>query len=561
MSGGGALAGKVALITGGTQGIGRAVGRLFVRQGARLVFTGRRPERVAATLEALRAEGIDDAVGLTLDVRSAAEVEAMARTVLERFGRIDLLVACAGILRAPGTPPRLLQDLPPEEWDAVIETDLHGLFLTNRAVLPAMIRQGGGDIVNLASKSGRQGVAMDGAYCAAKFGVVSLTESIADEARPHGIRVQAVLPGTFDSEVWEQNGPLPRPRGLPPVDRVADLILAMVTLPPDVCLAPVVIEPVGASAKFAARPGAHTIAPGAGHPAAGGGRLAGQVVVVTGGTGGIGLATCRAAAREGASVVVADLDPERIEQAVKELEGATRTFSTGGSAAGAPIPAGAPAAPGTHLGVRCDVRSDTDCRRLAATTLERFGRIDALVACAGVLRGPGGAPRPAADTTPEEWRHVLDVNLRGTYLSNRAVLPAMTARHRGSIINVASLSGLKGRAHDAPYCASKAGILGLSESILAEVRRHGVRVQAILPDVVDTPLWRQNGPVPRPGDALPPERIADLIVFMLTQPDDTMLVAPAIAPLRARRRKPAAAPAGTATATAATAAAEELVRR
>jgi NAD(P)-dependent dehydrogenase (short-subunit alcohol dehydrogenase family) len=139
---------------------------------------------------------------------------------------------------------------------------------------------------------------------------------------------------------------------------------------------------------------------------------------------------------------------------------------------------------------------------------------------------------------------VIDVNLRGTYLSNRAVLPALIEQRRGTILNLSSVSGIRARAHDAAYCASKFAVLGLSESLHAEVRRYGVRVQAILPDVVATPLWEQNGPVPRPADALPPERVADLIVFMLTQPDDTTLVAPMIAPLRARRRKSAPAETG-----------------
>jgi NAD(P)-dependent dehydrogenase (short-subunit alcohol dehydrogenase family) len=248
------------------------------------------------------------------------------------------------------------------------------------------------------------------------------------------------------------------------------------------------------------------------------GRLNGKVVIVTGGTGGLGLAVCRRAAQEGASVVVADVDKGRIDQALASL-----------------APPHPPAA--GHLGFVLDVRRETDNQELARATLERFGRIDALVACAGILRMRGTSPKPLVQTTTEEWDEILDINLRGVFLSNRAVLPTMIEQRVGTILNISSVSGLKGRAHDGPYCASKFGIIGLSQSIADEVRNYGVKVQAIMPDAIDTPLWDQNYPVPRPGDALPPERVADLIVFMLMQPEDTVLVGPVIAPLGARRRK------------------------
>lgn len=245
-----------------------------------------------------------------------------------------------------------------------------------------------------------------------------------------------------------------------------------------------------------------------------GGQLADKSVIVTGGTGGIGLAVCRAAASEGASLVIADLNQERVDAAVAKL----------------PEPA-------RHLGVALDVRDEAATQALADRTLERYGRIDALVACAGILRLPGTAPKPLAQTTTQEFDAVLDVNLKGVFLSNRAVLPAMIRQRSGIIINISSVSGLKGRAHDGPYCASKFGVIGLSQCIQDEVRTYGIKVQAVLPDSIDTPFWEQNYPVPKPGHLLPPERVADLVVFMLCQPDDTMLVAPVIAPSGARRRK------------------------
>jgi len=246
-------------------------------------------------------------------------------------------------------------------------------------------------------------------------------------------------------------------------------------------------------------------------------RLVGKVVMVTGGTGGIGRAVCEVVAREGGSVVVCDVNKERIDEVVSRLSES---------------PTGA-----NHLGLRVDVRSEADNQAMVKATLDRFGRIDALIACAGILRGPGESPKPIIEVSLAEWDTVLDVNLNGVFLSNRAVLPTMVQQRSGIIINISSVQGLLGRALDGPYCASKFGVIGLSQSIAEEVKSYGVKVQAIMPHAIDTPMWDQNGPVPKPGNALPPERVADLILFMLTQPEDTVLLGTVIAPLGARMRK------------------------
>jgi len=249
--------------------------------------------------------------------------------------------------------------------------------------------------------------------------------------------------------------------------------------------------------------------------------LRSKVAIVTGGASGIGRATCHALAVEGSQVVIVDVSPERIEATLGEL----RALSNGS---------------GGHLGLSLDVRDEEAMASMAEQTLERFDRIDVLVASAGVLRGTGSSPKPMVQVSTSEWDQVLDTNLKGMFLSNRAVLPAMIRQRHGDIINISSVSGRQGRAHDAPYCASKAGVIGMSESLAEEVRGYGIRVQVVIPDAVKTPIWDQNGPVPCPAEALPPERVADLIVHMLTQPPDTMLVGVVIAPLRARRRRPMA---------------------
>lgn len=249
------------------------------------------------------------------------------------------------------------------------------------------------------------------------------------------------------------------------------------------------------------------------------GALAGNVAIVTGGTGGIGAATCREFAAAGAHVVVVDRSGQRVDEFLQELT-ATHGAGTGQQ----------------FVGMVLDVCLESDMEEMARATHERFGRIDFLVTCAGILRAPGSLPKPMAQVSAQEWDVVINVNLRGVFLSNRAVLTFMVAQRSGNIINVSSTSGRQGKAHDSAYCASKFGVIGLSESVAEEVRPYGIKVQTVLPDAVDTPLWDQNGPI-KPEHALAAERVGELIVYMAMLPADTLLVAPVIAPFRTRRRK------------------------
>jgi NAD(P)-dependent dehydrogenase (short-subunit alcohol dehydrogenase family) len=184
-------------------------------------------------------------------------------------------------------------------------------------------------------------------------------------------------------------------------------------------------------------------------------RLEDKVVIVTGGATGIGRAYCRRAAAEGARVVVADIaDPK---PAVTEIE-------AGGTQA---------------LGVLCDVSREDDTQRLATETLARFGGIDVLVnnaALYGTL-----ARRPFMEIPVEEWDRVMAVNLRGLFLCARAVFPAMKARGKGKIINIASSTFFKGVPHYIHYTTSKGGVVGFTRSLARELGEFGIRVNAIAP--------------------------------------------------------------------------------
>jgi NAD(P)-dependent dehydrogenase (short-subunit alcohol dehydrogenase family) len=193
--------------------------------------------------------------------------------------------------------------------------------------------------------------------------------------------------------------------------------------------------------------------------------------------------------------------------------------------------------PNDILSLSLSVCNESDMTEMASQTVARFGRIDNLVASAGILR-PDKTLKTTLDMSLEEWQKVIQTNLTGTFLSDRAVLPTMIAQKQGDIINISSVSGRQGRAFDAAYCASKFGIIGLSESLAEEVSAYGIRVQTLLPDAVDTPLWEQNGPMgSKASFTLPPERVAECILSLLTLPRDAFLLNPVIAPFKGRRKR------------------------
>jgi 3-oxoacyl-[acyl-carrier protein] reductase len=206
------------------------------------------------------------------------------------------------------------------------------------------------------------------------------------------------------------------------------------------------------------------------------GRLQDRVIIVTGGAHGIGRAYCEGFAREGAKVIVADLDGGSGDELVRAL-------SKDGHDA---------------LAVRTDVAELADAERMARATIDRFGRIDGLINNAALFQRPAMSRVPFEQIPVEEWDRLMAVNLRGIFLCCRAVVPAMKAQRYGKIVNISSGTVFYGAPNAAHYVTSKAGVIGLTRSLARELGEYSITVNAVAPgltlsmDEVDAARDRQN---------------------------------------------------------------------
>ncbi|VAX32447.1 3-oxoacyl-[acyl-carrier protein] reductase [hydrothermal vent metagenome] len=231
------LNGQVAVITGGSSGIGLAIAAVLLAEGMTVAITAREPKRLGKAAEALRAKG-GRVIAMPTDVSQASEVSAFVNHVKDEVGRIDLLVNNAGIFRLGK-----IADLSEADWDAVQDINLKGAFLCTKAVLPIMKKQHSGYVVNISSVAGKTGFGEASAYCASKFGLIGLTESLLEEGVKEGIRATAICPG-YVATPMVAGVDVPQSEMIPPED-IAKVVQSLLHLSPLTVIREIVVNRVG----------------------------------------------------------------------------------------------------------------------------------------------------------------------------------------------------------------------------------------------------------------------------------------------------------------------------
>jgi 3-oxoacyl-[acyl-carrier protein] reductase len=216
-----ALAGKVALVTGASRGIGFAIARRLGRMGARVAICGRDQAKLDSSASSLRADGIET-LAVPADIARAEQISNLVQRTQQDLGPIDILVNNAGTgVFGP------FHEFSEADWNRVLDTNLKSVFLMSREVAPEMIRRQTGHIINISSLAGKNTFANGAIYCASKWGLMGLSGSMAEDLRAYGIRVSAICPGSVATEFPGQGGKNPS-KILEP-DDVAHAVAALVT--------------------------------------------------------------------------------------------------------------------------------------------------------------------------------------------------------------------------------------------------------------------------------------------------------------------------------------------
>ena len=233
------LSGQVALVTGAGRGIGRAVAMAFAREGARVVLAARSGRELNALQREIEAAG-GAALAVPTDVRQEPAVAALVSRALAECGRIDCLVTAAGL--ATFGP---VADIKTEEWDQLMAVNLRGVFLACRAVLPSMMAQRRGTIINIGSVVTTRTLTGSAAYTATKYGMLGFSRVLAEEMRSHGVRVGVLSAGATDTPLWDaMASPPDRSKMLRP-EQIAEAALLMATVPAGATLEELTLLPQG----------------------------------------------------------------------------------------------------------------------------------------------------------------------------------------------------------------------------------------------------------------------------------------------------------------------------
>jgi len=231
------LEGKTALITGAGRGIGRAIARAFAAEGAAVALVARSRADLASVAAEIREAG-GRALAVPTDVTQDAAVESLVENVTGELGRLDILVTSAG---AAAFGP--VSGSKPADWDTMLSLNLRAVMLCCHAVLPVMMRQRSGLILNLSSIASKRALPGSAVYTATKAGVEAFSRVLAEEMRPHGVRVGVLIPGAVDTPIWDAMGAAPPREKMLRAEDVARAAVLMATLPPNASLEELTLLP------------------------------------------------------------------------------------------------------------------------------------------------------------------------------------------------------------------------------------------------------------------------------------------------------------------------------
>lgn len=192
------LKGKIALITGGSRGIGKAIALALAEEGVNIAITGRNEEKLKEVVQEIERKGVKSAYAV-FDVTAKTEVYGALEKLQKDFGTFDILVNNAGIAAFGG-----ILEMDDEKWEEIVKTNLFGAYYIVKAVMPSMVEKKSGDVINISSTAGLKGNAMTSAYSASKFGLIGMSESMMLELRKQNIRVTTLMPSTIASDMSKE---------------------------------------------------------------------------------------------------------------------------------------------------------------------------------------------------------------------------------------------------------------------------------------------------------------------------------------------------------------------
>ncbi|RDW67200.1 putative peroxisomal multifunctional beta-oxidation protein (MFP) [Aspergillus mulundensis] len=510
---------QTVVVTGAGGGLGKAYALFFASRGANVVVNdlggshkgeGASNKAADVVVNEIKAAG-GKAVA---NYDSVENGEGIIDTAIKNFGRVDVLINNAGILRDVS-----FKNMKDQDWDLIYKVHTYGAYKCARAAWPHFRKQKYGRIINTASAAGLFGNFGQANYAAAKLGQVGFTETLAKEGAKYNIIANVIAPiaasrmtaTVMPPEVLE----LLRPEWVVPV--VATLVHSSNTtesgsifeiggghvaklrwerakgalLKTDASLTPGAIARKWNEVNDFSKPDYPTgpadfmglLEDGLKLPPAPSGpepEFKGKVALVTGGGNGLGRAYCLLFAKLGAKVVVNDLvDPEPVVQEIKKA---------GGEAVG-------------------NKASCEDGPAVVKTAIDTYGRIDILVNNAGILRD-----KAFTNMNDDLWNPVLNIHLRGTYKVTQAAWPHMLKKKYGRIVNTASTSGIYGNFGQANYAAAKLGILGFSRALAIEGAKYNIKVNTIAPNA-GTNMTRTIMPEEM-VQAFKPDYVAPLVVLL-----------------------------------------------